>query len=448
MTFLLTNVAARREWRGGLAWLSGSRVLSMTTILILYFVLGFLYDHVVAPRYAFGSFRISSRQDGWIEIVTVLIAGLALPTETIRMSQIFAWLSTVFLLIPAAVLSVHQGSDRYAMFLMFGGVWLVMWLSRLLMASNIFAGINITPARARIGIGWMLAVQVAVLFALAVHVGGRMNFSFADVYEYRFDFNRSLIFPLNYILPFTAGPLAGLIIASALYKRTYTTILFVIFAGILFFGLSSHKALLFYPVFAIAIYIVISKRVGHIYLMGIFLALALATLLAASTAWGNLLGSTFANRLVFIPEQIHYYFFREFGEIGPQLWAESRIGLGLHRSNIPLPSVNYIGLMMTGDPEVGANTGWIANGYMNGGWVGIAVYAIILSATLHIIDRLGNRYGYNFVGAAFVIPIINIINSTDLLVGFLTGGLLLLFFVFFWLVRADDQTGAAMKTAR
>lgn len=436
-----------RPRRGLIATIGGSRIVSIVAMLTLYAVLVMLYDRVVAPRYSFGDFSVNPRPDTWVEIMTVFVAGLVLPADPRRMSHIFAWLSTVFLLIPAAVLSAQQGSDRHAMFMMFGGVWLVMAFCRYLSDANILFGIPTTPALARIDLPKMIALLLVVLAMLAVHVGGKLSFSLADVYDYRQDFNNSLYFPLSYLLPFAAGPLAGLIMASALHSKKYIYIVGLFVTGLLFFGFSSHKAMLFYPPFVLAIYVAITKRSGSFYLIGLFMILTLATFVAVGTVWEDLLGSSFANRLVFIPAQIHYFFFREFGDIGPQLWAESRLGLGLHRADIPLPSVNYIGLLMTGDASIGANTGWIANGYMNGGIIGIVIYAAILAMTLHVIDRLGARYGYSFIGAAFVIPIFSFVNSIDLLVGFLTGGLLLLFLVVFLLIKPEPERAVTEKTA-
>lgn len=428
-------------------WLSGYRVLTLVAMLALYAVLGLLYDRIVAPRYAFGAFQVNARSDSLLEIITVIAAALVLPVETRKMSQIFAWLSTVFLLVPAAVLSSHQGSDRGSMFLMFGGVWLVMLLCRVLNDFDVFFGVDTTPRRAKIDITKLLAILLTVFVMLAYHVGGKVSFSFAEVYLSRFEFNESVGFPLNYLLPFAAGPLAGLIVAAALYRKNYIVLAIVMVMGALFFGMSTHKAMLFYPPFVAAIYLAIGGRAGQFYMMGVFFALAILTFMTVGSSFEDLLGSAFANRLVFIPAQIHYFFFREFGEIGPQLWAESRIGLGLHKPDIPMPSVNYIGLIMTGDPQVGANTGWIANGYMNAGWFGIAIYAVILAFVLHVMDRLGARYGYNFVGAAFLIPIFNVVNSIDLLVGFLTGGLLLLSLLFYWFVRPEDDDTEGAEAA-
>jgi hypothetical protein len=444
------NVGAVRHLprRSFISLLGASRAISVATMLILYVVLGLLFDQVVAPRYAFGSFRISYRDDTWVEILTVICAGLVLPLDPKRMSEIFAWLSTVFLLVPAAVLSAHQGSDRSAMFMMFGGVWLVMLLCRFLASSDLLFAMSRERAVARVNVGVLLAILLFVLVLLVVHVRGAFSLSMSSIYDFRQEFNESLTFPLNYLLPFAGGPLNGFVVAYLIYKRKYQLLALPFLAGILYFGFSTHKAMLFYPFFAAIIYMSINSRAGHLYLMGLFIALTLITFRVVGTGWEDLLGSSFANRLVFIPAQIHYFFFREFAEIGPQFWAESRLTFGLIPSDLPLSSVNYIGLRMTGDAIIGANTGWIANGYMNGWLFGIVAYAILMAVTLHVIDRLGEKYGYGFVGAAFVIPIFSVINSIDLLAGYLTGGLLLLFVIVFAMIRPEGRHGRPLEAVR
>lgn len=437
----------RAPWRRLVSTFGSSRALSVVSMLILYWLLGLLFEQIVAPRYSFGSFRSSARDDPWVEILAVIVAGLVLPVDPKRMSEIFAWLSTVFLLVPAAVLSAHQGSDRAAMFMMFGGVWLVMVICRTFTTLNVLQ-INRSPTNPHVNVSLLIAILLFALGLLILHVGGTFNLSMSSVYDFRQEFNESLTFPLNYLLPFAGGPLNGFIVAYLMHKKKYKLLVIPVVVGILLFGFSTHKAMLFYPLFAASVYSAITSRAGHIYLMGLFIFLSAATFLTAGTGLEDFLGSSFANRLVFIPAQIHYFFFREFAEIGPQFWAESRLSFGLAQSDIPLPSVNYIGLMMTGNAEIGANTGWIANGYMNGWLFGIVLYAIIMATTLHVIDSLGERYGYGFIGAAFAIPIFNIINSIDLLAGYLTGGLSLLFVIALLFIRPKDLSTHPVRDAR
>ena len=87
-------------------------------------------------------------------------------------------------------------------------------------------------------------------------------------------------------------------------------------------------------------------------------------------------------------------------------------------------SVNYIAEIMTGDSRIGANVGWIANGYMNFGLIGILVYAAILGLLFALLERWSRNFGGPLLMAAFSVPIFSIVTSNDLLVAMLTGGVL------------------------
>lgn len=419
------------------SFLSPRRVAIVASMVVLYLLYVRLYDQVVVPVYAYGSFISRPVTAPILQLGAVILSGMLLPANLRKMSDLFVWLCMLFILLPAAVLSAREGMDPVAMLLMFGGVATVKLLC------NFYA--RFTPAlsnpethsgNSRVAMFPLLAIHLGVLLALGFHVGGALNFSFQDVYDYRFDFNASLYFPLNYLLPFAAGPLAGMLAAIAIDRKNYPLLGAVMFAGLLFFGFSSHKALMFNPPFAVIGYFTVKGKNGLFYLIGVFALLTVMTMIASGST-ADLLGSSFANRLVFIPAQIHFYFFREFQDLGYQYWAESRFGLGLMKSRLPIDSVNYIGLVMAGDAAIGANTGWIANGYMNAGALGIGVYALILSVVMHFLDLMGARHGQPLVGAAFLIPMLNIVNAMDLLAGFLTGGLLLALIAFAGAVRTE-----------
>ncbi len=415
------------------------RAIVVLSLFIYYWVISRMYDNVVAPKFFFGSFEANPTNEIWIQYALLTVSAFAIPTRVVKFSSMFIWLSTLLLLIPATSLSTHQSSDPSALIMMYAGAWMVYVLANVYPKIGLFEKL-IQTHRFEINLIALCMVSISVLFLLAIHVGGRVSFSFLDIYDIRFDFNYSLYFPLNYLLPFAAGPLAGFIMTGALVKRNWVIGGYCMLAGLLFFGLSSHKALMFYPLFAVAGYLIIINKSGIIYFTWGLIALSLSTIYSSGLI-EIVLGSSFANRFVFVPAQIHYFFFREFDEIGFQYWAESRVGLGFFSSNLPIDSVNYIGKVMTGDISVGANTGWIANGYMNAGAAGIATYAVLLSIIVYAIDVLGRRFGYAFVGGAFLVPMANLINSIDLLAGILTGGLGILFAIFFIVVRPMQVDG-------
>lgn len=410
------------------------RLKALTLVGLLYGVTCLLYRDIVAPIYFFGGFVYNPAESTITAHTLLVLSALFLEIRPKRMADVFVLLSYIFLLVPATALSVLQNSDKYFLVAMYFAVFSVKFVSNIFRFHlKVFS--SASPSLIfRIKSSIIYLFIIAILVYLVVHVGGTFNLSFLNVYDYRLDFNESLDFPLNYLLPIAAGACVGFITAVAIDQRNWMTAASVILMGVLFFGFSSHKAFLFYPLLAVSGYFLVKWNKGGILLISGIVAISIVTLLSTGVT-ANILSSAYANRLIFIPAQIHYVFFEEFTQIGPQLWAESKFGLGLVKPSLPQPAVFYIGEKMTGLIDVGANTGWIANGYMNGGYFGIGFYAMILSVIIVFIDYLGDLYGQTFVTAAFIIPVFNIINSIDLLAGLLTGGLMAVIVIFLALVR-------------
>ena len=120
-----------------------------------------------------------------------------------------------------------------------------------------------------------------------------------------------------------------------------------------------------------------------------------------------------------------------FSKIDYLYWAESKIGLGLSESPLHLNSVNYIGEIMTGDPSIGANVGWMANGYMNFGIFGVFIYGILIPFFLVLIDRMSSNFKNGILLATFSAPYFFLITSSDLFTWLLTGGILPMLIILF-----------------
>lgn len=401
--------------------------MQAAAFICVYLLLCELYVGVVANKYSFGGFDLAQQSRHELVLPVLLLFLLIVPLNAQNMKSLFVLFSFFFLLIPAAVLCALQGSDFVAF------IWMVLAVC----AAAVFW--NLCFSRPRVAKGrrvdidrsvkpinfWLpFSVMSVVLMMLAIHVNFAFRYSFAEVYDYRFDFNDSLQFPLNYLLPFAGGPLAGFLAALAFSHRQWGKVALVVLCGVLFYGFSTHKALLFFPIFSVGIAYAIQTRIGMFYLVALTLGLLSAISLLAGDPVADILGAVFANRLIFIPAQIHYAFFEEFAKVGFLYWAESRVSLGLISSPIPLNSVNYIAEIMTGDASIGANVGWIANGFMNLGLFGITMYSAIIGLLLATIDRWSAQLGCPILVAAFCVPIFSIVTSSDLLVAMLTGGVL------------------------
>jgi hypothetical protein len=167
----------------------------------------------------------------------------------------------------------------------------------------------------------------------------------------------------------------------------------------------------------------------HLLLMAVFSSLSILTM-SLPEEDSLLLGSLLANRFVFIPSQINFFYFDFFSNNSMMLWAESKISLGLVSSELPMGVMNYIGGLMTGNYSISANTGWVANAYMNAGIAGIVLYAAIIGFLFALVDFWASIHGKQLVGAAFLVPVYTLIMSADLLIVLLTTGLFVLLIIF------------------
>lgn len=410
-----------------------SKTFQVLIGLTIYFLLCDLYREIVVPVYSFGGFDLA-RESCHALVVPVLFLLLAvMPANVRNINDLFLLISFYFLLLPAAVLCALQGSDFIVFTLMSFAVFIVAGFWRL------FAYIAPRHEIAKLAQGalifWLpFTIVVAVLAMLALHVNFEFRYSFAEVYDHRFDFNESLRFPLNYLLPFAAGPLVSFLAALSASRCELGKVLLIVCCGALFYGFSTHKAFLFFPFFSLFIYFSIRSRIGLFYVLALVFFSASIAALNASEEWRDIFGSVFANRLVFIPAQIHFVFFEEFSKVGFLYWAESKVSLGLAVSPIPINSVNYIAEIMTGDSSIGANVGWIANGYMNLGLIGIVAYAAIIGFGFAMIGRWSLRFSGPVLVAALSVPILNIVTSNDLLVAMLTGGVLPMLLLLWFLI--------------
>jgi hypothetical protein len=405
-------------------WLTQS-LERLALVTWLYLLLCSVYEHVIVNIYNFGGFTRSVDTAHW-GLLLLLLVSFAVPRRISNAKDLFVLVSFFFLLLPASVLyTMQQNGYEFYIVMSFAmpAVIAFWWVSR--KAFAVYASNKkVSDNNKQRSNALFSALLVSIVCFVAITTPIPFSLSFADVYEYRFIFNEWLKFPLNYMIPFVGGPLAAYLVAAAASRRQWAMVCGLLFIGLLLFGFTSHKAYLFYPLCALAIYWALTLQLNVFRALTIIITLGCLSALFLNKALGDSAAAFFANRLMFIPAKIHFEFFDEFSRIGFLYWAESKVGLGLHRSPLSLSSVNHIGYLMTGDPRIGANVGWLANGYMNLGLPGIAVYAIGLGAFLACVDALSSKIGNFVVLACFSVVIFSIITSVDLLTAMLTGGAL------------------------
>lgn len=398
-------------------------------IVTTFFICAELYVKLVVPMFNFGGMTYNPREDWYIELIILLFTSFLLPYKINKPSDFFNWLYLCVLLVPTAILSAEQGSNRFHLFFMFVALGLLLayrWFFALLLPQRTIVketNYKFLPYYS------VFIFVIVVLTFLAVSVRGVFNLNFGTVYDFRFEISQNMPLLLRYLIPLASGTLIGYLGALTTHRREVKGIVIIIIIGILFFGFSSHKAMLFNPLVAIAGYFLLKMQRPHLLILCGISAVSILTIVLPEDGikW---LGSLFANRVLFIPSQINFVYFDYFSTNPFMMWAESKISFGLVSSKLPMSVMKYIGGMMTGNYEVGANTGWVANAYMNAGILGIIIYAAIIGFIFALIDFWAKIYGNQLVGAVFLIPVNTLFVSADLLIILMTSGLFVLLMIF------------------
>lgn len=418
------------------------KILQNIIVLGLYFLLCTVYSDVVVDTYSFGGFTKIDKPHHEFAVLLLITSVTIVPNIVKNSNDIFILLSFYFLILPSAVLCSMEGSNPLFMILIFAGVLFVKlsYTCVKLIAIKLFGDSRKSKDVNSPVLFWLpFLFMISVLIALACQVNHQFNLSFKEVYNYRFDFNDSLKFPMNYLLPFAAGPVLSYLVALSLSRRQWMMLLLVIMSGVLFFGFSTHKAFLFTPFLVLFIYIALTRK-NHLFnTIAASFGVGCALALFGNGFVAELTGNTFVNRVLFIPAQIHYVFFEEFSRIGCLYWAESKISFGLFDTPLHLNSVNYIAEVMTGDPKIGANVGWIANGYMNLSITGVIIYSIIISILLFLVDCLSCNFNNYVLLSSFSPPYFYLITSSDLFVSLLTGGILPMLAILVLVIRLSKK---------
>lgn len=423
MTFIVNLQSIKLRIKPSIPW-------ALLLIIVTFSLFSEMYSKLVVQIFNFGGMSYDPREGWFIELALLIVCQFFLAYRVKTPSELYNWTFFIILLIPATVLSASQGSDRYYLFLMFSALWLSMFFCRLF--SHFLHRESVVDDKdvRKLPYYSIFGVVLLTLLFLAFSVRGVFNLNFSEVYERRFNISENMPLVLRYLMPMASGALVGYLSALSTHRRHGIGMLLIAIIGILFFGFSSHKAMLFHPLIAIAGYFLFKMSRPYLLILFGFSIITLIILFIPSDE-PNLLVALFANRIVFIPSQINFVYFDFFTTNSFMLWAESKVSLGFVTSPLPMPVMNYIGGQMTGNYDIGANTGWMANAYMNAGIVGVVIYSAVVGFIFALIDSWAKIYGAPFVGAAFLVPVVTIILTADLLIVLLTGGLSVLLFIFF-----------------
>jgi len=278
---------------------------------------------------------------------------------------------------------------------------------------------------------WVSSAFVAFLVVWYYVSGVSLNLNFLKVYEFRAE-NAELAAGgiLGYTNNWTYKIFSMTLFAIALMYRRYFLAILIFLIQVYFFAASAHKGVLFLPLLVFGVWFYFRKTNSLVILPLVFSSVIFLTLLTYFFFDSVFTSSFLSRRVFFIPANLTFAYFEFFDINAKVFWSNSVLSSFLSYP-YEISMAKVIGAHL-GNENMGANNGFVASGFAHAGLLGVFFYALIIGILLRIINDITyNTLPLWFAVALSVIPLRNLLISSDLFTVMLTHGFIVALVILF-----------------
>ena len=249
------------------------------------------------------------------------------------------------------------------------------------------------------------------------------NLDLTQVYKYRRITGELIhIGPMGYINTWAWKVFGPTLLAIGLWQKKYWLVYLAIGLHVLWFGVSAHKSVLFYPVLIFFLWYWFRRSNSISFYPACLAAVVLLSLACFFLFNYNLPGSLFIRRVFFGPANNTFDYYEFFSKYPFVWWSNSSVSLGLIDSPYTVKPAELIGLWRGRESHV--NNTFLSTGYMHAGILGIVIYGVLVGLLFRLIDSLATGDIPAWLAAAIiVVPSWSLLLSADLPASILTHGI-------------------------
>jgi oligosaccharide repeat unit polymerase len=328
-------------------------------------------------------------------------------------------LKTLFLMMVIPTLSIYGFKGESRLFMYF---FVISFIITILITK--FPKIKIIkPKVNRSFIFIFVGMYSLIIFSILIYLNGIPSLqalNIMSVYEVRENINYGT--PLmKYFVVWQAKVTSIFIIGVSFYYKKYRFMALGLFLQFVLFLMTGHKAYLFSPVLLISLLILYKfKNMFLISIIGLS-SVVFGGLFLYITGISNAFSSLFIRRLIFIPAQNYFYYYEYFSTHKFMMLSHSIFSPFVDNPyDKPIP--NVIGDVFY-NKDMWVNTGYLADAYMNFGFIGMILFSIVLGVLFLFVDSIFSRIKVPIVLSALFISFFSLLNGA-LLTTMLTSGIL------------------------
>jgi len=407
-------------------------LITLASVFIYRILVDLSFLYYVIPFSSYERFTLQPNEFKIIESYIILIAlSLLLPHVTKRISALIIYVFFALIIVPFNSYYGLGDQSRYAFYL--GNLF---WFAVIVLNNKMrdlpvlsilqkkFTNITLLT------ISFFSLLTVTVLW---IFFGASLNLDFSVVYEIRKNYVSQNIPFTGYLVNWCAKVfLPFLALYSLFYFRKKILLIPLAFAFLIevyLFSVTGNKAYIFSLVLALFFAWFISNKNYFFQFNIIFSALCIVCLLSFLLMDDIWLSSFFSRRMLFIPAKLSYCYFDFFQD--KSVYLSHSIFSYFFSYPFSLEPPYLIGQTYFDKPDMSANNGIMADGYMNFGIAGLLIWATIFVLLLKLADSVSYGKNIKIFGAFFIIAFTNFIDGY-LLTSLLTHGILIAYIVAFF----------------
>lgn len=400
--------------------LSKSTLCAFLAMVVYRTVLDLSYCFVISEVWAHARFELCFNNIKLIESYFLLFIVFALiPKSSKKLSNIVIWLLILLSYIPMLTLFALMDESRAFIYAVTG-----FWVAVFMLLHTPEVSFPPLKQAKKIRLSILLGLSMIVFLMIYKYLGLSFNLDLTKVYDIRSRYVELKIPFAGYLFNWVAYIISPIFFALFLTKRKWSLVALIVTLQLLLFSVTGMKTFLFALPFVLILMWVITRKNPlawmAIGLVGVIL-LGMGTYWLIDDIW---ISSLFTRRVLLLPAQLSFFYYDFFSDNGFIFLSEHRIFRTLLDYPYDVSPAHLIAEVYFNKPEMNAVTGITGDAYMNFGFVGLILWAMLLAVILKFFDTFSKGKDIKVATAAIAMPVVALINSA-LLTTLLTHGMLL-----------------------
>jgi len=411
-------------------------IWSFLSLFLYKIVLDFSYYFIISKIWAYSRFELNFNSIKLTESFFLLfIIFILMPKTSKKLSNIIIWLLLLLSYIPMLTLFAFMDQPRSYMYAV-TGFWIIIFLLLRLPRISI---LSLKKSQSKtIYYSLFVFLSIIVIFLIYKYLDFSLNVDLTKVYDIRSQYVKIKIPLAGYLfnwLGYIANPV---FFAICITKRKWVFAIPIVILQLLLFSSTGNKTFLLALPFTLVLIFIVTQKKPFLWMTVGLIGIILMGVLSYTLFNDLWISSLFTRRTLLVPAQLSFLYYDFFSKNVHTFLSHHQIFRVFLNYPYPLNPPHLIGEFYFNRPQMGANNGIYGDAYMNFGFIGLVLWAILLIIILKLIDSITKNRDIRITVSAIALPVISLTNSA-LLTCLLTHGLLLALIFVYLLPRERDK---------